>query len=157
MLQDAVQLLRGSYRPNLRREQHRVAHPSCTAHLDDTADKFVRNRTLHKEARTRDASLSGCREDAADDTSNRVVEVAVSKDDVSALATKFERHWDDAAARRFSNHSAGNFTTGECHFPDQRVVHERSTHAMSQPADHVHNAWREACFGYQPQERRHGG
>ena len=88
---DAVKLQLRDLRALERRRLERITDPVLGCALLESLYKLVVDAALHKDARAGAAALAMVEKDAKIDPRNRIIDISIIKNDIGALATKFQR------------------------------------------------------------------
>src|SRR3712207_4015334 len=97
---DALELLAGVDRADVRVLVERVAQPQLLHALPELGLDLLGDALLHQQARARAADVALVEEDALDDALDGLVDRGVLEDDVRRLTAELEREADVAARER---------------------------------------------------------
>ena len=121
-----------------------IAHHHAIHRILHGGDEAVKNRPFHINARRRGAALPLAREaHGSQRAGDRLVEIAIGKDDHRAFAAQFQRNRDQLFSGSAIDNLAGLNRPGEGHLLHQRMRHQRRAAFRAKAAHHIEHTRRQ--------------
>src|ERR1700730_112776 len=155
VIEDALQLLFGDYRPKGCGTIGRIPHPDRLRALREPVEHLVVNLLVREDARTRRAYLPRVEEDSGRSGLDRSLDVGAGKDDVGGLAAEFERHAFEVTRRAAQNSASHTRRSGEGDLVYIRMIDESVADDPTRAGDDIQDSRRQARLrGHAPRAAR---
>jgi hypothetical protein len=134
----------------------RIAHADGPRALRQALHHLVIYRPLDQHSRAGGAHLPGIEENARGGGTRGAIQIGICKDHVCGLSAQLEGHLLEVAGGALQNSAPDSGRTGEGHFVDAGMPHQRLADDAALAAYHVERARRQSRFEKQLGDPQHG-